>query len=178
MTDATGGEMSGIYIVPADQDKLIVRQNYRNTIENPVPHRRYWKDIDPEAYPLIKAHSPDGTTRIWGLEPKKQGIKYFMQMEPGDPLYFSGTKRIYGGGIVIATWWSDPMARKLWPGPSSDEPTWECMFALRDFRKFDLETEAVCRDGLGWKKKDFFQSFIRFEPEVAPYFRQHLPLVP
>lgn len=167
--------MAGILIVPADRGNPLVDEHFRNTVEQTVELKRHAGDIDPDAYALLKAHSPHGTIRVWGTEPTNKA--QFRKVQPGAGAYFSGNKRIHAGGLVIATWWSEFMARKLWPGSSAQAPTWECMFALRDVREFDFPTKVICRDWLRYKK-DFFQNFVVLDAGFAPRFREHLPLAP
>jgi hypothetical protein len=167
--------MTGILIVPADRGKPIVDEHFKNTVERTVELKRYAGDIEPDAYTLLKAHSSDGMIRVWGTEATNSS--QFRKVHPGMGAYFSGNKKIYTGGLVIATWWSEAMARKLWPGPSANEPTWECMFALGNLQEFDHPTMPICRNWLKYKK-DFFQNFVVLDSKFAPDFRKHLPLAP
>ena len=134
-----------ILIQPARLTVPVTKRNYRATITHPVVFKDHADLLGPELVERLTRLCPTGATPMWGNTPDtRDGAKRaaLEAMRPGDWVFFSGQKRLYFGGTVVATWRNAALARRLW-GDNSKGATWERMYALAGARGFEFPMAKV-----------------------------------
>ncbi|WP_329341272.1 hypothetical protein OG252_35400 [Streptomyces sp. NBC_01352] len=150
-----------VFAQPASLKRPAVREHYEETILQPVQLTSHADLIDTQVMQTLSGLFPSGQAQIWGVTPGigDANLPQIRKMQPGDVVFFSGSKRLYLVGTVALTWHNPALAHRLWGVDDRTEQTWEYMYALTGVRGIDFPMEEI-RSLLSWNPNRNIQGFV------------------